>query len=202
MEVAATRRPGRADGRLRARRARPPAGGPRRAGAPICDGRTRAAGTREGAPRRVVGRPRRARGNYAAVEGVVRRCSTRRNWLVARAAMADDASVSAWRAPGARCSVLEEQDGDVLREGVRVLAQALMDSEVTGLVGAERHERSDDRTAYRNGTRVRNWDTRVGTVDAIRLVGRDPAGAGRRMGGRRATLLQHRIDEPPADALV
>jgi transposase-like protein len=62
-------------------------------------------------------------------------------------------------------TLLEEQDGDVLREGVRVLAQALMESEVTALVGAERHERSDDRTAYRNGTRVRSWDTRIGTVD-------------------------------------
>jgi transposase-like protein len=61
--------------------------------------------------------------------------------------------------------LLEEQDGDVLREGVRVLAQALMETEVTSLVGAERHERSEDRTAYRNGTRVRSWDTRVGTVD-------------------------------------
>jgi transposase-like protein len=61
--------------------------------------------------------------------------------------------------------LLEEQDGDVLREGVRVLAQALMDTEVTALVGAERHERSEDRTGYRNGTRVRTWDTRVGTVD-------------------------------------
>ena len=61
--------------------------------------------------------------------------------------------------------LLEEQDGDVLREGVRVLAQALMETEVTALVGAERHERSEDRTAYRNGTRVRTWDTRVGTMD-------------------------------------
>jgi len=61
--------------------------------------------------------------------------------------------------------LLDEQDGDVLREGVRVLAQALRESEVTALVGAERHERSDDRTAYRNGSRVRTWDTRVGTVD-------------------------------------
>jgi transposase-like protein len=61
--------------------------------------------------------------------------------------------------------LLEEQDGDVLREGVRVLAQALMETEVTALVGAERHERTEDRTAYRNGTRVRTWDTRVGTVD-------------------------------------
>jgi len=59
--------------------------------------------------------------------------------------------------------LLEEQDGDVLREGVRVLAQALMEAEVTTLVGAERHERSEERTAYRNGTRVRSWDTRVGS---------------------------------------
>jgi len=61
--------------------------------------------------------------------------------------------------------LLEEQDGDVLREGVRVLAQALMETEVTALVGADRHERSEDRTAYRNGSRTRSWDTRVGTVD-------------------------------------
>jgi transposase-like protein len=61
--------------------------------------------------------------------------------------------------------LLEEHDGDVLREGVRVLAQALMETEVTTLVGAERHERSDERTAYRNGTRTRTWDTRVGTID-------------------------------------
>ena len=32
--------------------------------------------------------------------------------------------------------LLEEQDGDVLREGVQVLAQALMESEVTTLVEA------------------------------------------------------------------
>jgi transposase-like protein len=61
--------------------------------------------------------------------------------------------------------LLEEQDGDVLREGVRVLAQALMDTEVTALVGAERHERTEDRTGYRNGSRGRTWDTRVGTID-------------------------------------
>ena len=61
--------------------------------------------------------------------------------------------------------LLEEQGGDVLREGVRVLAQALMEAEVTGLVGAERHERSDERTTYRNGSRSRSWDTRVGTIE-------------------------------------
>jgi hypothetical protein len=34
--------------------------------------------------------------------------------------------------------LLEEQNGDVLREGVRVLAQARMESEATALVGAAR----------------------------------------------------------------
>jgi putative transposase len=54
---------------------------------------------------------------------------------------------------------------DVLREGVRVLAEALMALEVTQHVGAERHERSAARTGQRNGYRERPWDTRVGTID-------------------------------------
>jgi transposase-like protein len=61
--------------------------------------------------------------------------------------------------------LLEEQDGDVLREGIRVLSQALMETEVAGLIGAERHERTGERTAYRNGSRLRTWDTRVGTIE-------------------------------------
>jgi putative transposase len=61
--------------------------------------------------------------------------------------------------------LLEEQDGEVLREGIRVLSQALMETEVAGLIGAERHERTPDRAAYRNGFRTRTWDTRVGTIE-------------------------------------
>jgi transposase-like protein len=61
--------------------------------------------------------------------------------------------------------LLEEQDGDVLREGIRVLSQALMETEVAGLIGAERHERTPDRAGYRNGVRMRTWDTRVGTIE-------------------------------------
>jgi len=61
--------------------------------------------------------------------------------------------------------LLQEQDGDVLREGVRVLAQALMEAEVTELVGAERYERTGERTAHRNGSRARTRDTRVGTLE-------------------------------------
>ncbi len=61
--------------------------------------------------------------------------------------------------------LLAEEDTDVLREGVRVLAQALMDAEVSTQIGAERYERTDARTARRNGYRTRRWDTRVGTVE-------------------------------------
>ena len=68
--------------------------------------------------------------------------------------------------------LLEEQDGDVLREGIRVLSQALMETEVAGLIGADRHERTPERTGHRNGYRMRTWDTRVGTIElAIRRCG-------------------------------
>jgi transposase-like protein len=58
-------------------------------------------------------------------------------------------------------------DGDVdfLKEGVRVMAQALMELEVTQHVGAERYERSPERTGQRNGYRERPWNTRVGTIE-------------------------------------
>ena len=57
-----------------------------------------------------------------------------------------------------------EQEVDVLREGVRVLSEALMELEVTQHVGAARHERTPERTGQRNGYRERQWDTRVGTI--------------------------------------
>ncbi len=56
-------------------------------------------------------------------------------------------------------------NSDVLRDGVRLLAQALMELEVTQQLGAGRHERTDERTGQRNGYRDRQWDTRVGTID-------------------------------------
>ena len=58
-----------------------------------------------------------------------------------------------------------DQDADFLRDGVRVLAQALMDLEVSQHLGADRHERSPERTGHRNGYRERPWDTRVGTIE-------------------------------------
>lgn len=58
-----------------------------------------------------------------------------------------------------------EQDADFLKEGLRVLSQALMEMEVEEYVGAARHERSAGRVGQRNGYRQRSWDTRVGTVE-------------------------------------
>ena len=60
----------------------------------------------------------------------------------------------------------EGGDVDFLREGVRVLAQALMEAEVCAQVGVEHGERAPDRrSAQRNGYRDRGWDTRAGTVE-------------------------------------
>ena len=59
-------------------------------------------------------------------------------------------------------------DGDVdfLREGVRVLAQAVMEAEVSELTGVAKGERNPaERLTHRNGYRERRWDTRVGTLE-------------------------------------
>src|ERR671932_1422937 len=58
-----------------------------------------------------------------------------------------------------------EPDLDTLREGVRVLTQALMELEVAQHLGAERYQRSPERRGERNGYRDRTWDTRVGTLE-------------------------------------
>ena len=56
-------------------------------------------------------------------------------------------------------------DVDVLREGVRILAQALMEAEVTEVTGVAKGERDPERRlTHRNGYRDRRWDTRVGTI--------------------------------------
>ena len=66
-----------------------------------------------------------------------------------------------------------EQDVDFLREGVRVLAQAVMELEVTQPLGAGWHERTPARRGLRNGYRERQWDTRVGTLGLQVPRGRD-----------------------------
>jgi transposase-like protein len=58
-----------------------------------------------------------------------------------------------------------DADLDFLREAVAVLAEALMEAEVSAQIGAGYGERTPGRTTQRNGYRPRRWDTRVGTVE-------------------------------------
>ena len=53
---------------------------------------------------------------------------------------------------------------EFLREGLEQFLQAVIEAEVAAQVGADRYERSDERTGYRNGSRPRDWETRMGTV--------------------------------------
>jgi putative transposase len=55
-------------------------------------------------------------------------------------------------------------DGDFLRSVAEAVLQILMETDVEGVIGAGRHERSADRLNYRNGYRDRALDTRLGTL--------------------------------------
>ncbi len=75
--------------------------------------------------------------------------------------MADDrmALLATMRKAGA------EGDTDFLRQGVQVLAEAVMEAEVTELTGVPHGVRDPEhRVTQRNGYRERRWDTRVGTI--------------------------------------
>ena len=45
-----------------------------------------------------------------------------------------------------------------------MVADFLVEAEVSAKVGAEPYGRSEDRATHRNGTRDRRWDTRLGTL--------------------------------------
>jgi len=53
-------------------------------------------------------------------------------------------------------------DSDQLRLILERTVQALIEAEVAAVSKAGRHERVEERVAYRNGHRPRIWDTRVG----------------------------------------
>ena len=55
-------------------------------------------------------------------------------------------------------------DGDFLRVVAEAVLQLLMESDVEGLIGAGRYERSGERTTWRNGYRGRTFDTRLGAL--------------------------------------
>jgi putative transposase len=55
-------------------------------------------------------------------------------------------------------------DIDVIRKGVELVLQALIDAEATEVIGAERFERSETRSNWRNGSRDRLLATKAGDV--------------------------------------
>jgi putative transposase len=56
-------------------------------------------------------------------------------------------------------------DLDVIREGLALVLQALIDVEATQHIGAQPYERSEQRTAHRNGSRSRLLSTKAGDVE-------------------------------------
>ncbi|HEX6523224.1 MAG TPA: IS256 family transposase [Streptosporangiaceae bacterium] len=68
--------------------------------------------------------------------------------------------------PGAEFEqTLASASPDLLREMVRGFAQRMMDAEVEARCGAGYGEVSPDRVNSRNGYRMREWDTRAGTIE-------------------------------------
>lgn len=57
------------------------------------------------------------------------------------------------------------EDVDLIRSSVELVLQALIDAEATAFIGAAPHERSEDRTNYRNGHRARLLTTKAGDVE-------------------------------------
>ena len=53
---------------------------------------------------------------------------------------------------------------DFLRSVAEAVVQLLMETDVDGLIGAGRHERTPERATYRNGYRDRTLDTRLGSL--------------------------------------
>jgi hypothetical protein len=61
--------------------------------------------------------------------------------------------------------LLEKADeGDFLKAVAEAVLQLLMESDVEGVIGAGRYERSGERTTWRNGYRDRALDTRLGSL--------------------------------------
>ncbi|MEV4132273.1 IS256 family transposase [Dactylosporangium sp. NPDC049742] len=60
---------------------------------------------------------------------------------------------------------LETASPDLLRAMVKTFAEALMSAEADAVCGAPYGERSDERTNSRNGYRLRDWDTRAGSIE-------------------------------------
>jgi putative transposase len=67
--------------------------------------------------------------------------------------------------PHLLAAIQNSDDGDFLRVLAETTLNRLMDFDADNAAGAGRHERSPDRTTYRNGYRDRVFETRVGALD-------------------------------------
>ena len=55
-------------------------------------------------------------------------------------------------------------DGQLMRRLLHTILQALVDAEASQHIGADPHERTEDRTTYRNGTRDKTVTTAAGDL--------------------------------------
>jgi putative transposase len=67
--------------------------------------------------------------------------------------------------PGLLEARLQRAEPDLLRSMLSTFVQALMSAEADAVCGADYGSRSVERVNRRNGYRVREWDTRAGTVE-------------------------------------
>jgi transposase-like protein len=52
-----------------------------------------------------------------------------------------------------------------MRQQVEQMLRTLMESEVSEQIGAQLHQQESDRTAHRNGYRIRKLETQLGSLD-------------------------------------
>jgi putative transposase len=57
--------------------------------------------------------------------------------------------------------------GELIPELARHGLQQLIELEVAAVIGADRHERTEERHGYRNGYRQRSLTTQVGDIDLL-----------------------------------
>jgi transposase-like protein len=60
--------------------------------------------------------------------------------------------------------LVKARDSDFLRSVAESVLQLLMETDVEGVIGAGRHERTLERATYRKGYRDRSLDTRLGSL--------------------------------------
>ena len=56
---------------------------------------------------------------------------------------------------------------DVIRNAVQLMLQQLIDAEATAFIGAEPHQRTEERITQRNGTRAKTLTTAAGDLDLL-----------------------------------